>query len=402
MKQHEIIPKNNKTPVVPSTAPRNFVAKNAKGSGAGAHADKKKEAKRGIEKHKKDFSTMDESADQGLAEGDIVQFPQKHPWYAAKTCPQCEGSLVGGKTADGRVKYCMGCGAVYPEPNTNKGVAEGKSPIYVGRETKEGTWHVFASGSDTFPLPAAGPFKSSTEAAAWIKQQAPKRSLNEYGDTPKGQKMLTKIQQRAVDRVLSKRADTDPAYAKKNQQTADRAWERFSESLDEATADKKSITKIASLEKKIKDAQDALGLARERRKMKGQRQQGAREIALNSKMNDLRQQIDTIKREAVQTNESVELDDASDNPVDVVTLDVPLLIRIMEYAREDAKTDMDLHVLAEKMIELCTTAQHLTMQDYDAIIQQEPDGSNDTESMNISESIAMNKLLLNAGLNKNK
>ena len=62
--------------------------------------------------------------EQGVAEGDVVQFPQKHPWYAAKTCPKCEGSLVGGKTAEGRVKYCMGCGTVYPEPNTNKGVAE--------------------------------------------------------------------------------------------------------------------------------------------------------------------------------------------------------------------------------------------------------------------------------------
>ena len=66
------------------------------------------------------------SVKQGVAEGEVVQFPQKHPWYAAKTCPKCEGSLVGGKTAEGRVKYCMGCGTVYPEPNTNKGVAEGE------------------------------------------------------------------------------------------------------------------------------------------------------------------------------------------------------------------------------------------------------------------------------------
>ena len=60
------------------------------------------------------------NVNQIVTEGDVVHFPQKHPWYAAKTCPKCEGSLVGGKTADGRVKYCMGCGAVYPEPNTNK------------------------------------------------------------------------------------------------------------------------------------------------------------------------------------------------------------------------------------------------------------------------------------------
>jgi hypothetical protein len=53
-------------------------------------------------------------------------------------------------------------------------------------------------------------------------------SLEEYGDTAKGQKMLTKVQKRAVDRVVSKKADTDPKYAKKNKDTADRAWERMS------------------------------------------------------------------------------------------------------------------------------------------------------------------------------
>jgi hypothetical protein len=54
-------------------------------------------------------------------------------------------------------------------------------------------------------------------------------SIEEYGDTAKGQKMLTKVQKRAVDRVTSKKADTDPAYAKKNADTANRAWDRFGE-----------------------------------------------------------------------------------------------------------------------------------------------------------------------------
>ena len=52
-------------------------------------------------------------------------------------------------------------------------------------------------------------------------------SLEEYGDTAKGQKMLTKVQKRAVDRVVSKKADTDLKYAKKNQDTANAAWERM-------------------------------------------------------------------------------------------------------------------------------------------------------------------------------
>jgi len=35
------------------------------------------------------------------------------------------------------------------------------------------------------------------------------------------------------------------------------------------------------------------------------------------------------------------------NPKDTIKLDVPLFIRLLEYAREDAKDDMDLHRVAE-------------------------------------------------------
>ena len=40
---------------VDASKPRNFVAKNAKMGGAGAHKDKKKEQKQGVEKHKKPY-----------------------------------------------------------------------------------------------------------------------------------------------------------------------------------------------------------------------------------------------------------------------------------------------------------------------------------------------------------
>jgi len=59
------------------------------------------------------------------------------------------------------------------------------------------------------------------------------------------------------------------------------------------------------------------------------------------------------------------------NPKDKITLDVPLFIRLLEYAREDAKTDMDLHNVAEKIIELSTTGNTLTMTDYDQIVDSE-------------------------------
>ena len=66
----------------------------------------------------------------------------------------------------------------------------------------------------------------------------------------------------------------------------------------------------------------------------------------------------------------------SQNPIDSVTLDIPLLIRLLEYAREDAKDDMDLHSVTERMILLSKSSENLSMSDYSHIvgeaIKQEP------------------------------
>lgn len=62
---------------------------------------------------------------------------------------------------------------------------------------------------------------------------------------------------------------------------------------------------------------------------------------------------------------------------DTVTMDVPLLLRMMEYAREDAKTDMDLHNVAERMIQLSKDHDYLCMDNYNEITGQgEVDESN--------------------------
>ena len=75
----------------------------------------------------------------------------------------------------------------------------------------------------------------------------------------------------------------------------------------------------------------------------------------------------TLKESLDALNRIVSEEVATDT-VDTVTVDVPLLMRVMEYAREDAKTDMDLHHVAEQMIALNKSRDHLTMDDYDAII----------------------------------
>lgn len=59
------------------------------------------------------------------------------------------------------------------------------------------------------------------------------------------------------------------------------------------------------------------------------------------------------------------------NPTDTIKTDVPLFIRLLEYAREDAKTDMDLHNVTEKVISLSSTGKTLTMSDYDNIVKKQ-------------------------------
>ena len=54
--------------------------------------------------------------------------------------------------------------------------------------------------------------------------------------------------------------------------------------------------------------------------------------------------------------------------IDIVTLDVPLFIRMLEYAKEDAADDMALHDLAEKTIALNKQKGILSMEDYDTLI----------------------------------
>jgi len=65
------------------------------------------------------------------------------------------------------------------------------------------------------------------------------------------------------------------------------------------------------------------------------------------------------------------------NPSDKVTVDIPLFIRLLEYAREDAKTDMDLHNVAEKAIAASETGKTLTMADYDSLVA----GSSEDQQM---------------------
>jgi len=65
---------------------------------------------------------------------------------------------------------------------------------------------------------------------------------------------------------------------------------------------------------------------------------------------------------------NISIIDKEENPEDVIMMDVPLLIRLLEYSREDAETDMDLHIVADNLIELCKEGRTLNMDDYESIV----------------------------------
>ena len=77
------------------------------------------------------------------------------------------------------------------------------------------------------------------------------------------------------------------------------------------------------------------------------------------------------------------------NPVDSITLDVPLFLRLMELSKEDIKNDVDLHKLAEKAAGLSVDGHVLTMGDYDiltSVIQNTA-----TTTVNTSDSVTISR-----------
>jgi hypothetical protein len=69
-----------------------------------------------------------------------------------------------------------------------------------------------------------------------------------------------------------------------------------------------------------------------------------------------------------------------ENKEDIVAFDIPLFIRLLEFAREDATDDETLHKITDKIINMCLDGQVLSMNQYDEIISISPEV--DTSNMN--------------------
>jgi hypothetical protein len=71
------------------------------------------------------------------------------------------------------------------------------------------------------------------------------------------------------------------------------------------------------------------------------------------------------KKRGAAIEKAMGLKEEEQDVIDTVTLDVPLFIRMLEYAKEDAADDMALHDLAEKAIALNKEKGILSMEDYE-------------------------------------
>jgi hypothetical protein len=79
----------------------------------------------------------------------------------------------------------------------------------------------------------------------------------------------------------------------------------------------------------------------------------------DAKIEQLKQRIAQLKN---QVNE------AQEDPTDIIAMDVPLFLRMLEWAKEEAAEDVDLHEVTERAIEAVKLRGLLSMEDYQDII----------------------------------
>jgi hypothetical protein len=83
--------------------------------------------------------------------------------------------------------------------------------------------------------------------------------------------------------------------------------------------------------------------------------------------NQLKMDLSEIDGEEDAPNKMVPINPESEDAVDTITMDVPLFIRALEYSREDAQSDLDLHTIAQNAVVLNKEYGMLNMDNYGEI-----------------------------------
>jgi hypothetical protein len=86
---------------------------------------------------------------------------------------------------------------------------------------------------------------------------------------------------------------------------------------------------------------------------------------IDEKLKQIRQkELELRKKESGEIREIDGEEEQSTDEVDTITMDVPLFLRSLEYSREDAKSDLSLHDITQKAIELNKQYPILNMDNY--------------------------------------
>lgn len=100
-------------------------------------------------------------------------------------------------------------------------------------------------------------------------------------------------------------------------------------------------------------------------------------LTLEECVNKLQEATEEISKEALDKVEKAAAENSSNTTkgIDYVALDIPLFMRLLEFAREDSKSDLDLHVVTENILriqqgknESNQAGSFLTMEDYNDIV----------------------------------
>lgn len=103
-------------------------------------------------------------------------------------------------------------------------------------------------------------------------------------------------------------------------------------------------------------------------------------------MSEIRERILQILKESPIDYVGTVSEDSNGN-IDVLTMDIPLFLRLLEYAKEDAKTDLDLHYVTENALKCMQGKDKLSMECYENIIPSEEQKSQEKEKEVTNEQI---------------
>lgn len=95
-------------------------------------------------------------------------------------------------------------------------------------------------------------------------------------------------------------------------------------------------------------------------------------------MSEIRERILQILKESPIDYIGTVSEDNNGN-IDTLTMDIPLFLRLLEYAKEDAKTDLDLHYVTENALKCMQGENKLTMDCYENIIPSEEQKTQEKE-----------------------